>query len=358
MASQRTEFGGQLAARLTGLNALSVAVIFGLSPFRDFVEGSEAAKSLVLWPLPLAVLFAVFGFMFLAPAPSRWLIRERYFYFWRMIFATAKLVISAAIWSGLMVAALISFPVVQPELVFFVFLHVTTSTLYYIALFVFPGRYAARLGAAVPPPVAHARRKPTRSPQVGGDGGASWLHIMIAVPLFIIGAAGLYGDRWARFVPTLDLSRFAYQSSLIFLIYCLILGVVAAHFGRLHRTRFWLLGSRAINLMMAPAVFVALGVMTFTPAVTKGLPDIHARLTSGPQASTQARVVALIDPARSGGCGRGMYVISEMYFSKRPHEICDVDRILWRQLAPGDDVRLEGYRTPLGFRYAKVRRAN
>lgn len=354
MASQRTEFGGQLAARLTGLNALSVAVIFGLSPFRNLGDEPAGSEAIVVWPLLFAVIFAAFGVLFLAPPLARWIIRERYFYFWRMIFATAKLVIAATIWCGLMVAALIAFPVPQPELVFFVFLHVTTSTLYFIALFVFPGGYAARLGAAVPPPMSHVSRKPARV-QVASEGDANWLHMLIAAPLFIVGAAGLYGDRWAMFVPTLDLSRFAYQSSLIFLIYCLVLGVVAAHFGRLHLTGFWLLRSRAVNLMMAPAVFVALGVMTFTPAVTLGLPDIHARIMSGPSAATPVRIVGLIDAETSGNCGYGMYIISEMYFSKQPHRICGLDRGRWRQLTTGDDVYLEGNRTPFGFHYATVR---
>lgn len=354
MASQRTEFGGQLAARLTGLNALSVAVIFGLSPFRLFGERPDANEAVVFWSLLFAVVFAVIGVVFLAPKLSRWLIRERYFYASRMSFAVAKLVIAGTIWCGLMVAALISFPEPQPELVFFVFLHVTTSTLYFIALFVFPGGYAARLGAAVPPPLSHAPRK-ARRPVPAAESGANWLHMLIAAPLFIVGAAGLYGDRWATFVPTLDLSRFAYQSSLIFLVYCLVLGVVAAHFGRLHLTGFWLLRSRAINLMVAPAVFVALGVMTFTPAVTMGLPDIHARLTPGPPAFTTVRVVGVADSTNEGRCPTGIYVISEMYFSKQPHRICEVSRGLWQQLSSGDDIRLEGHRTAFGFHYSDVR---
>lgn len=348
MASQRTEFGGELAARLTGLNALGVAFVFGLSAFRSFSGGSDTARDLVIWPLPFAAFFAVISATFLVPGLARWLIRARYFYHWRMIFAVAKLVIAALIWCGLMVSVLMIPP--HPELIFLVFMHVTTSTLYYIALFVFPGGYADRLGARAPTPMEYAPRDaaPKRAP------GSHWIHVLIAAPLFIVAAAGLYGDRWASFVPTLDLSNFAYQSSLIFLMYCLILGVVAAHFGKLHRTGFWLFGSRAVNLMLAPAVFLALGVMTFTPAVTKGLPDLHARALPGPEATTTVRIAALIDPERRSGCEWGVDVISEVYFSTRPHEVCGIERRLWRRLAPGDDVRLEGYRTPFGFRYATV----
>ncbi len=352
MASQRTDFGGELAARLTGLNALGVAFVFGLSAFNGLSEGSDAAKELVIWPLPFAAFFVIIGAIFVLPPTSRWLIRARYFYHWRMIFAAAKLVIGALIWCGLMVAVLMSWP--QPELIFFVFLHVTTSTLYYIALFVFPGGYAARLGARIPPPMEYVPRPNGRDQAPKNPTGAHWIHVLIAAPLFIIAAAGLYGDRWAAFVPTMDLSNFAYQSSLIFLMYCLILGVVAAHFGKLHRTGFWLFGSRAVNLMLAPAVFLALGVMTFTPAVTKGLPDLHAHLIKGPHAAVTVRVPALIDPMQRRDCTWGVDVISEMYFSTRPHEICGLDKKLWRALAPGDEVSLEGYRTPFGFRYTEV----
>lgn len=349
MASQRTEFGGELAARLTGLNAIGVAFVFGLSPFRSFTGGSDTARDLVTWPLPLAAFFACIGFLFLIPRLSRWLIRARYFYHWRMIFAVVKLLIAALIWCGLMVAVLMSLP--HPELIFLVFLHVTTSTLYYVALFVFPGAYADRLGAQAPTPMEYAPRHATAKTATG----AHWIHVLIAAPLFIVAASGLYGERFASFVPTLDLSNFAYQSSLIFLMYCLVLGVVAAHFGKMHRTGFWLFGSRAVNLMLAPAVFVALGVMTFTPAVTKGLPDLHARLLPGPGATTTVRVSALIEPDQRGGCEWGVDVISDVYFSTRPHEVCGLDRRLWRRLEPTDEIRLEGYRTPFGFRYTDVK---
>lgn len=352
MASSRIYFGGQLTARLTGLNALCVAVAFALSALKLFDPGAETLRVAVSWHAPFALIFGLLAAIFLWPPWSRWLIRSRRVYHWRMVFALAKIIVALAIWAGLIVSVLLIFP----PLLLLALAQVTVSTIYYLILFVFPGGYAARLRDE------HA--EPTDSParaEVRTDGRDRdlWnaLHIVLASPLIAIAAAGVYGERFARFAPNLAVERLAFESSLLFLVYCAVLGLIAAHFGRLHETGVVFLRSRAVNLVVMPALFCALGVLTFTPAATRGLPDIHARLITPPLSTADMTVTRRVPPEESGPCLNAFEAMSDTFASETPVTICRTPASLWRRLSPGDRVRLTGAATRYGFRYDSVARA-
>lgn len=232
-----------------------------------------------------------------------------------------------------------------------VFLTLAIFALAYLYALVVPGRAFDRVRPIIPEHVFIVPGKPVRlRPDYGALDLARAAMFGGLVLFWTAGIAGMYFLDWLP-DPKL-ISRM--ESNWFLLAGMALIASLLAFSGPL-----WGSDESTLRTLVRRGLLVLTSaILTYSlamPALTRGLPWLHAQITATGAESSNLEVTVLgrKGSGRGQACDRGA-LVSVPDGGERPVILCSIPAETWKDLQPGDKLVVHGQRTPWGMRYQSI----